>query len=499
MIKETLRFAKDRKTFHLFMCVYILISLIGMYFTPLFDEDEGFFAEASRQMLASKDYITISVNGEQRYDKPALFFWFTAISLKIFGMNEIGARLPSFVFYLLSLFLTFRFARKYFSDSVAVVSLVFAISILQFQVLSRAAVSDNLLNLLVSGALYSFYDFFEKRKYHSIFWLYTFAGLGFLTKGPLAFVIIFGVILFFLILTKNISLLLKILNPILIIWAVLIPFPWFYLAYLKSGDFLFTDFFIKHNLGRFSQTMESHGGFWWYYFPVILLSFIPFTHLLFSGLRNLKFNQKNFFLIIWAVLPFLLFSFSKTQLPHYISLGYFPLILLISQTKKLNFNAIYLQICFVILLFLTAPTLVKYIDIKDENVVQMLEKSNIIFDSKYIWIMLILFLLINIIHFTKKQSILGSLLIYCLAVSFFMYKYGLLQQGFVKNTGLHLRSSKTEIFMKDHYNPSLSFYANRVFLIKQKFEKGDIVLSKFPFENTDSTLVEGNGFGLVVK
>lgn len=499
MIKETLRFTTKRKTFYLFIIVYILISLLGMYLTPLFDEDEGFFSEASRQMLASGDYITISVNGEQRYDKPALFFWFTAISLKTFGMNEIGARLPSFVFFLLSLFLTFRFARKYFSDSVAVVSLVFAICILQFQVLSRAAVSDNLLNLLVSAALYSFYDFFEKRKNLSIFWLYTFAGLGFLTKGPLAFVIIFGVILFFLILTKNISLLRKILNPFLIIWAFLIPFPWFYLAYLKSGDYLFTDFFIKHNLGRFSQTMESHGGFWWYYFPVILLSFIPFTHLLFSGFRNLKFNHKNIFLIIWAVLPFLLFSFSKTQLPHYISIGYFPLMILISQTEKLNFNAIYFQICIVILLFLSAPTFVKYLDIKDDNVMKMLEKSSIIFDSKYIWTMLVFFLIINIIHFTKKQSILGSLLIYCFAVSFFMYKYGLLQQGFVKKTGLQLRNSKTEIFMKDHYNPSLSFYANRVFLIKQKFEKGDIVLSKFPFEKTDSTLVVGNGFGLIVK
>ena len=87
MIKETLRFATDRKTFHLFICIYILISLLGMYFTPLFDEDEGFFAEASRQMLASGDFVTINVNGEERYDKPALFFWFNVISLKLFGVS----------------------------------------------------------------------------------------------------------------------------------------------------------------------------------------------------------------------------------------------------------------------------------------------------------------------------------------------------------------------------------------------------------------------------
>lgn len=476
MVKIELSF---EKSIYALVAVYVLISILGMGYTPLFDEDEGFFAEASRQMLAIGDYIGISVNGEQRYDKPALFFWFTAISLKTIGLNELGARLPSFAFFLLSLFLVFRFTKKYFSERVAIVSIIIAICMLQFQVLSRAAVSDNLLNLLVSASLFSFYNFFEKRKTCSLFWLYTFAGLGFLTKGPLAFVVIFGVILLFLILSKNFHLLLKLLNPLYILWAVLIPFPWFYLAYLKSGDFLFTDFFIKHNLGRFSQTMESHGGFLWYYFPVILLSFIPFSHLLFSGIRNLKINNKNIFLVIWALLPFVLFSFSKTQLPHYIAIGYFPLIMLISQTKNLNFNAIYIQMAFMVLLFLLAPTLIKHLEIKDTNVINMLKKSNVIFDTKYIWIMLAMFILINMLHFTKKRTILGSLIIYSLAVSFFMYKYGLLQQGFVKETGLKLRNSKTEIFMKDHYNPSLSFYARRVIFIENKPNNSQSVFKNY--------------------
>ncbi|HLO42919.1 MAG TPA: glycosyltransferase family 39 protein [Leadbetterella sp.] len=493
MVKVELNF--DRRIYA-FVAAYILVSTLGMYYTPLFDEDEGFFAEAARQMLASGDYVSISVNGEQRYDKPALFFWFTAISLKIFGLNELGARLPSYIFFLLSLFLMFRFVKRHFSDRIAFLSLVVAICMLQFQVLSRAAVSDNLLNLLVSGALFYFYDYSKSKSRMSLFWLYTLAGFGFITKGPLAFVIIFGVIFLFLLISKNFGLFRKTLNPLLIIWAVFIPFPWFYLAYLKSGDFLFTDFFIKHNLGRFSQTMESHGGFWWYYFPVILLSFIPFGHLLFSGLRKIKIDDKNIFLMIWAALPFVLFSFSKTQLPHYISIGYFPLIILISQTKNLNFNAIYIQMTFMVLLFLLAPTLIKHLEIKDVNVNLMLKKTSLIFDTKYIWIMLTMFVLINMLHFTKKQTILGSLIIYSLAVSFFMYKYGLLQQGFVKETGLKLRNSKTEIFMKDHYNPSLSFYARRVFNIKREFKKEDKIFQKiekkYPIK---STVIETkNGF-----
>jgi hypothetical protein len=134
---------------------------------------------------------------------------------------------------------------------------------------------------------------------------------------------------------------------------------------------------------------------------------------------------------------------------------------------------------FMVLLFLLAPTLIKHLEIKDTNVINMLKKSNVIFDTKYIWIMLAMFILINMLHFTKKRTILGSLIIYSLAVSFFMYKYGLLQQGFVKETGLKLRNSKTEIFMKDHYNPSLSFYARRVIFIENKPNNSQSVFKNY--------------------
>jgi succinate dehydrogenase/fumarate reductase flavoprotein subunit len=114
--------------------------------------------------------------------------------------------------------------------------------------------------------------------------------------------------------------------------------------------------------------------------------------------------------------------------------------------------------------------------------------------------MLALFVLINMLHFTKKQTILGSLVIYSLAVSFFMYKYGLLQQGFVKETGLKLRNSKTEIFMKDHYNPSLSFYARRVFNIKKEFKKEDKIFQKIEKKYTlKSTVIETKNAYLILE
>ena len=137
MVKELLSRFKAQQSFILFLCLYILASFIGMYYTPLFDEDEGFFAEAARHLLATSDYITVTVNGELRYDKPALFFWFTALSMKIFGQNEFAVRLPSFIFFLCLLRLLYHFGKKYLSQNAAQNAIIITISLVQFQVLSR--------------------------------------------------------------------------------------------------------------------------------------------------------------------------------------------------------------------------------------------------------------------------------------------------------------------------------------------------------------------------
>jgi 4-amino-4-deoxy-L-arabinose transferase-like glycosyltransferase len=500
VIKETLSLQKERKKLGRYIVFYILISLLGMYFTPLFDEDEGFFAEASRQMIAIGDFVSISVNGEDRYDKPALFFWFTTISLKIFGINELAVRLPSFLFFLLTLALVFRFTKKYFSESSAILAIIITIGMVQFQVLARAVVSDNLLNLLVSVALFSFYKYQERPQIKTLFCVYTFAGLGFLTKGPVAFVIIFGVILIFLFLSKNLRLLRKILHPLLILWAFIIPMPWFYLAYQKSGDFLFTDFIIKHNFGRFSQTMESHGGHIWYYFPVLLLSFLPFSHLLFSVVKGLKFDKKNLFLITWFLVSFILFSLSKTQLPHYISIGYVPLIILLAQSKNFKVTPVFFQILILLGLFLTAPIFIKLVTIDDVFVKNMLASSSTIFD-KYYFATIMLLLILSIATFLfLNEKILPLVFIYCLATTFFIYKFALLQQSFVKETGLKLRKTNELVFMKDHYNPSLSFYAQRVFNIKKEFKKGDKIFQKIGKKYpSKSTLFEAKNGYLIVE
>ena len=71
----------------------LLVPWLGL--TPLFDVDEGAFGEATREMLASGDWLSTTLNGAPRFDKPILIYWLQAASAAVFGLGEFALRLPS--------------------------------------------------------------------------------------------------------------------------------------------------------------------------------------------------------------------------------------------------------------------------------------------------------------------------------------------------------------------------------------------------------------------
>src|SRR3954451_22411171 len=65
---------------------------------PLFDPDEGLHAAIAQEMVARGDYVTPTFLGEPFLDKPILFFWAEAVSLRLVGHNEAAVRLPPLLF-----------------------------------------------------------------------------------------------------------------------------------------------------------------------------------------------------------------------------------------------------------------------------------------------------------------------------------------------------------------------------------------------------------------
>ena len=98
---------------------YFYILLLGsVLFFPflgnshLFDWDEINFAEASREMLLTGNYTQTQIDFQEFWEKPPLFFWMQALSMKLFGINEYAARFPNAVCGIFTLLILFNIGTK---------------------------------------------------------------------------------------------------------------------------------------------------------------------------------------------------------------------------------------------------------------------------------------------------------------------------------------------------------------------------------------------------
>jgi 4-amino-4-deoxy-L-arabinose transferase-like glycosyltransferase len=79
---------------------------------PLFDWDEINFAESAREMIETGNYMQVQVNYEPFWEKPPFYFWMTAASMKVFGVNEFAARFPNAVCGIVTLLVIFSIGRR---------------------------------------------------------------------------------------------------------------------------------------------------------------------------------------------------------------------------------------------------------------------------------------------------------------------------------------------------------------------------------------------------
>ena len=303
-----------------------IISVVGAApYMPLFDLDEGAFSEATREMLASGNWVSTYLNGEPRHDKPILIYWFQATIVQIFGVHPFSFRIPSMIAAVGWLFVVYRFCRVYFNENSARVAIwIFTCSWLA-TIIFKSAIADALLNWILCLIMFDIYRYIDSGNKRRLLLIGFYMGLGFLTKGPIAVILPIGVFLIALSIFGRFNEWLgAVFHPYSWGVFVLTILPWHIAVYFDQGWGFFEGFYLGHNIGRFSDTMESHGGSIFYY--LILLPFLvaPYTRQFFLSLGQLRQLKSNFlvtFLWVWFLLTLLIFSFSKTQLPHYLLYG----------------------------------------------------------------------------------------------------------------------------------------------------------------------------------
>ncbi|MBK1705052.1 ArnT family glycosyltransferase [Halochromatium glycolicum] len=304
---------------------------------PLYDLDEGAFTEATREMLASGNFITPHRDGEPRYDKPVLIYWLQAASVSALGWSEFALRLPSALAAGLWLLALWWFVRARLDANTATIAgLVMALG-LQVAIIGKAAVADALLNLFIALAFFDIDRWRLRPRTGTLLRVYLWLGLGFLTKGPVAVFFPFVVsLLYFSSLRAWRAWLTAVLDWRGWLVFLAVAAPWYLAIYLDDGSGFFESFFLGHNLGRYGGVKHGHDGFPGYYFVMLPLVLLPFTGWFLSllpRLRRLWADDLDRFLLLWFVTVFVVFSFSGTKLPHYLVYGITPLFILMARHR----------------------------------------------------------------------------------------------------------------------------------------------------------------------
>lgn len=461
----------------LFVLLGILFFLnLGTF--PLFDLDEGAFSEATREMLQSGNFINITLEGEPRHDKPILIYWVQAVSVSLFGLNEWGLRLPSALASLLWMWAIWHFTSQQFNVKTAFVATLMAATSAGITMIGKAATADALFNLCLALTAFGIIQYFqdnssENRKTLRSVWLWM--GLGFLTKGPAALILPAIPAVLYAISSKQTKLLFKALTdyPSWIIFLSVI-LPWYGMVWFQSDSSFIEGFILEHNLKRFTSTMEGHGGSYFYYFLALPLVLLPYSGLLFSGILRTKTAWKNpvyRFSLIWLATAFAIFSFSGTQLPHYIIYGLSPLFPFLAY-QALSQTDRWLNISFSLIL----PTIFLGLAISSPYIIAQLspgyEKDIFSADPNRLfitwpWALAVLTLsILTWIAFYKQSTARAVVLIGVLSSLFLTQVLAPaiadLQQSPVKSAAQFAREKGVDVVAWKIYMPSFSVYRQAI-------------------------------------
>ncbi len=320
-----------------------ILFFAGLGAVGLLGPDEPRYADIARGMLRSGDYVTPRLFGSAWFEKPPLYYWLAALGFRL-GVNEVTARLPSAVFACGFLGLWFWFARRRFGKRAATLACILLASTTGWIGFSRAASMDMLLSSTLGAALVFLALWFWEKKPLLLYGFCASLGVATLAKGPLAVALAGLVALAYVATVGEWQPLKRLLwNPALLVYFG-VAAPWYLLCFQQNGYGFIEEFFLRHNLQRFTSAAIGHPQPFWFYVPVLAAGIFPWTPLLLlplleivrKGLRSVLANRQTAFLFYWVVLPFAFFSISRNKLPGYLLPVLPPLTLWIAHIVDKN-------------------------------------------------------------------------------------------------------------------------------------------------------------------
>ncbi len=325
---------------HLWACLLLLgvtlaLALPGL--TGLFpmDRDEPRFAQASKQMLETGDFVDIRFHDEARNKKPVGIYWLQAGAVALgqaAGVLQARTsiwlyRLPSLLGAICAVLLTYWMALPLASRRAAILAGALMASTVLLVVEAHLAKTDAVLLATLAAAMGVLARAWMRRAEGERFGLglcfgfWTAIAVGILIKGPITpMIVLFAAVA--LSLTARSGRWLLALRPWLgLAWCLLIVLPWFVLIVKASGGAFFAEAIGHDMAGKVAGAQESHGappGTYLLAFWVTAWPMAPFVLLGGPVIWRERWSDPVLFLLAWVVPAWLLFEAVPTKLPHYV-------------------------------------------------------------------------------------------------------------------------------------------------------------------------------------
>jgi len=336
--------AKHLVNLAILLALAATLLFVGLGSIGLTDRDEGRNAEAGREMLETGDWITPTFNYEPRFYKPALVYWLMSGSYSLFGVNEFAARFHSALFGTALILVQYWFSVCWQAPTIGLFSALMLMLNIEMIGLNRMALTDSVLVFFTTTAQFAFWAGLHGagRRYW-MWWFYAGMGVATLTKGPVGFIIPLITMVLYLSFTRRWGQYWREGYPLLGTGLfLLLTLPWYGTMLAIHGSNYVT-IAKAQTVGRFMAPMEGHGFGLFFYVPVLLLGFFPWSALLPRSMYDcLKTwwavrktgmpvpqpagsevgaapNELELFATLWVIGSFVFFTLSSTRLQHYIA------------------------------------------------------------------------------------------------------------------------------------------------------------------------------------
>ena len=316
----------------------LVLWFANLDYRKLIKPDEGRYAEISREMAVTGDWVTPRLNGIRYFEKPPLHYWAGAAAFAAFGAHEWAARLWSAITGMLTVILAWYAGGRLFGRTAGLYAGVLAASSLMLIAVAHLNTLDMgltfFLFLSLCGFIFAQRDGATARD--NTIWMHVgWAAMAcaMLSKGLVGVVIPGATLVLYVVIQRDWKLLLR-LRPLTgAILFLAIAAPWFVLVSQRNPQFAWF-FFVHEHFLRYTTTLHQRSEPWYYFLPLLVAGGLPWTVTLFDAARrswaaqpDRKFQVRRF-LLVWCAFVLLFFSASGSKLPPYI-LPLFPALALL--------------------------------------------------------------------------------------------------------------------------------------------------------------------------